>query len=87
MILLLPLPFSILMPLFFPSSSVYLISLLQLKILVHEFLIFPFRRVLVTASQLDLPSLTPLPVAGCGRLQLGVADWANSKALLQVVDN
>ena len=25
----------------------------------------------VTASQLDLPSLTPLYVAGCGRLQLG----------------
>ena len=27
-------------------------------------------RVVVTASQLDLPSLTPLSVAGCGRLQL-----------------
>ena len=25
----------------------------------------------VTANQLDLPSLTPLPIAGCGRLQLG----------------
>ena len=29
-------------------------------------------------SQLDLPSLTPLSVAGCGRLQLGVPHWAIS---------
>ena len=29
-------------------------------------------------SQLDLPSLTPLSVAGCGRLQLGVPHWASS---------
>ena len=29
-------------------------------------------------SQLDLPSLTPLSVAGCGRLQLGVPHWATS---------
>ena len=29
-------------------------------------------------SQLDLPSLTPLSVAGCGRLQLGVLHWATS---------
>ena len=29
--------------------------------------------VVVTASQLDLPFLTPLPVVSCGRLQLGVA--------------
>ena len=36
-------------------------------------------------SQLDLPSLTPLSVAGCGRLQLGVLHWASR--LLQVVDN
>ena len=27
----------------------------------------------VPPSQLDLPSLTPLSVAGCGRLKLGVA--------------
>ena len=27
------------------------------------------------ASELDLPSLTPLSVAGCGRLQLGVPNW------------
>ena len=27
-------------------------------------------------SQLDLTSLTPLSVAGCGRLQLGVPHWA-----------
>ena len=36
-------------------------------------------------SQLDLPSLTPLSVAGCGRLQLGVPHWATS-VILQVVD-
>ena len=41
----------------------------------------------VTASQLYLPSLTPLSVAGCGRLQPGAAHWATSVALLQVVDN
>ena len=29
-------------------------------------------------SQLDLPSLTPLFVAGCGLLQLGVPHWATS---------
>ena len=29
-------------------------------------------------SQLDLPSLTPLSVAGCGWLQLGVSNWAAS---------
>ena len=29
-------------------------------------------------SQLDLPSLTPLSVASCGRLQLGVLYWATS---------
>ena len=44
-------------------------------------------RVGVTASQLDLPSLTPLSVAGCGRLQLGVDHLATSAALLQVVDS
>ena len=44
-------------------------------------------RVRETASKLDLPSLTPLSVAGCGRLQLGVANWATAVALLQVVDN
>ena len=41
----------------------------------------------VTVSQLDLPSLTPLLVAGCGRLHLEAADWATSVALLQVVNN
>ena len=41
----------------------------------------------VTASQLDLSSLTPLYVAGCGLLQLGAAKWATSAALLQVVNN
>ena len=29
-------------------------------------------------SQLDLPSLTPLSVAGCGWLQLGAPHWATS---------
>ena len=29
-------------------------------------------------SQLDLPSLTPLSVAGCGWLQLGIPNWAAS---------
>ena len=29
-------------------------------------------------SQMDLPSLTPLSVASCGRLQLGVDYWATS---------
>ena len=29
-------------------------------------------------SQLDLPSLTPFSVAGCGRLQLGAPHWATS---------
>ena len=43
----------------------------------------------VTASQLDLPSLTPLTIAIRGRLQLGVAYkyLATSVALLQEVDN
>ena len=41
----------------------------------------------VAVSQSDLPSLTPLSVAGCGQLQLGVAHWATSVSLLQVVDN
>ena len=44
-------------------------------------------RVGVPASQLDLPSLTPLSVAGCSRLQRGARHWATSIALLQVVDN
>ena len=29
-------------------------------------------------SQLDIPSLTPLSVASCGLLQLGVPQWATS---------
>ena len=29
-------------------------------------------------SQLDLPSLSPLSVASCGRLQLGVTQWTIS---------
>ena len=39
------------------------------------------------ASLLDPPSLTPLSVAGCGRLQLGVAYSATSVGLLQAVNN
>ena len=38
----------------------------------------------VTDSQLDLPSLTSLSVAGSGRLQLGAPHWAILIALLQV---
>ena len=33
-------------------------------------------RVRGATSQLDLLSLTPLSVAGCGRLLLGVLHWA-----------
>ena len=40
-----------------------------------------------TASQLDQPSLTPLSIAGSGRLQLGVAYWATSGEILQVFEN
>ena len=36
------------------------------------------RRVGDATSQLDLPSRTPLPVAGCGWLQLGAPHWATS---------
>ena len=32
----------------------------------------------VTESQFDLPSLTALTVAGCGRMQLGVPHWATT---------
>ena len=35
-------------------------------------------RVEGATSQLDLPPLTPLSIAGCGRLQLGVPHWATS---------
>ena len=35
-------------------------------------------RVGSATSQLDLPSLTLLYVPGCGRLQLGVLNWATS---------
>ena len=39
----------------------------------------------VTGSELDLPSLTPLYVAGCGGMQLEAPHWATSVALLQLV--
>ena len=39
----------------------------------------------VTASQLDLLSLTSLSVAGCDRLQLGASRWDTSVGLLQVI--
>ena len=35
-------------------------------------------RVGAATSQMDLRSLTPLYVAGCGRRQLGVPHWATS---------
>ena len=44
-------------------------------------------RVGSATRQLDLPSLTPLFVAGCGRLQLGVPPLDHFSRLLQVVDN
>ena len=39
------------------------------------------------ASQLDLPSLMPLSVNGCGQLQPGAAHRATLVLLLQVVYN
>ena len=45
------------------------------------------RRGKVTDSQLYLLSTMPFSVAGCDRLQLGAAHFANSVSLLQVVDN
>ena len=44
-------------------------------------------RVRGAKSQLDLPSLTPLWVAGCGRLQLGGSTLGYLSRLLHVVDN
>ena len=44
--------------------------------------VFPCEGWEVTASRLDLPSLTTLSVAGYGRLQLGAAHWATSVTLL-----
>ena len=38
-------------------------------------------------SQLDIRSLTPLFIAGCGRLQLGVPPLGYFGRLVQVVDN
>ena len=35
-------------------------------------------RVGSTTSQLDIQSLTPMSVAGCGRVELGVHNWATS---------
>ena len=41
----------------------------------------------VKASQLNIPSMTPLSAAGCGRLQLGAPNWATSLSSVQVVDD
>ena len=41
----------------------------------------------LTASQLNQLSLTPLFAAGWGRLQLGVANWATSIALLKAAND
>ena len=38
-------------------------------------------------SQLGLPSLTPLSVAGCGRLPLGVLHWATSVITANTLKN
>ena len=45
---------------------------------MHEALRGTAMRVGGATSQFDLPSLTPLSIAGCGRLQLGVPHWATS---------
>ena len=50
-------------------------------------MVLPCKGLGLKACELDLPSLMPSSVAGCGRLHLGVANWATSLALLQVVDN
>ena len=42
----------------------------------------PSKRMGVTASQLDQPSLTPLSVAAYDRLQLGDANWETSPIAL-----
>ena len=47
----------------------------------------PLCRVGGATTQLDLPSLTPLSVASCGRLQLGAPPLGYFGKLLQVVDN
>ena len=49
--------------------------------------VLPCKGYVVSASHLILPSLTPLSVGDCGRMQLGVANCDTSVALLQVVDN
>ena len=51
---------------------------------LHQFILCTRRsgvlpiRVGAATSQLDLPSLTPLSVAGCGRLPQGVPHWTTS---------
>ena len=46
--------------------------------------ILPCKGCGLTASRLDLPSQSPLSVVGWGLLQLGVAHWATSVALLHL---
>ena len=41
----------------------------------------------VTAGQIDLPSMAPLSIASCGRLQLRVAHCITKVALLLVVND
>ena len=65
----------------FPGEAV---PLCTVKVMSKKY--YPIKCV-VTITQSDLPTLTPLPVAGCDLLQLDVAQWATSGALLQVVDN
>ena len=38
-------------------------------------------------NSMDLPSLTPLSIAGCGRLHLDAPHWSTSVSLLQVLYN
>ena len=49
---------------------------MKLSITIYS-MVLPMR-VGSATSQLDLPSLSPLSVAGCGRLQLGAPHWATS---------
>ena len=49
---------------------------------VHSLRLLPRKGWGVIVSQLNLPSGMPLSVAGCGRLQLGVALLVISEALV-----
>ena len=69
------------------ASHAEVVRSILAELRLHRFLlstrgsrVFPnaCRLVNGATSQLDLPSLTSLSKAGCGRLQLGVPHWATS---------